>query len=264
MRHNAVMGVIAIASCVAVVSSTMVGPMTRLRHHTSKMYSHNRRILTGVVTGYIGGDSEVATVVAPLSSPRAQLLLADFAEKADDTSGEPSPSSPPPGPSFEFSPGSGTGGSGPGGAAPGVSSPATPAATPPIPPPSPFLPGTPAAPSLVTGGLVTPPAPVTTPSPPPPPPPPPVTPVEPPVTPDPPPVVIPVVEPIVVSPPPSPITEPSPPPPAPPVSPPPPPVITPVRAVPEPATWISMLAGFALAGGALRRRRLAVSLSSRR
>lgn len=261
MRHNAAMGVIAIASCAAVVSSTLIGPMTRLRHHSERFYSHNRRLLTGVASGYIGGDSEVATMVAsPLSSPRAQLLLADFAEKADDTpDAGPPAESPPPNP-FPF---------GPSRAAPASPpTPPAPAASPGAPPvlPVAFL-APPAPPVPLAGALLALAPPVTKPNPPQPPPP--VTPVPPPdpvVTPEPPPVVV-QVDPPVVTPPPQP-TEPSPPlspppPPPPPDGPPRPPPVTPATTVPEPAAWVSMLAGFALAGGALRRRRLATRLSAR-
>lgn len=257
MRHNAVMGVIGIASCAAVVTSTMVGPMTRLRHHTDRIYSHNRRILTGVATGYIGGDGVIEMAVATTGSPRAQLLLAGLAATADET---PHASAAPPEPGFGASPGSGGGSSR--SAAP---TPAAPTTAPPVPAPPQFPAELLAASFAMTGvvggfsGLVTPPGS---------PPSPPVTPpAPPPVATDPPPietppVVIEVAGP-AVTPPPQPVTEPSPPPAQPEVRAP-PPVVTPVATVPEAATWISMLTGFALAGGALRRRRLAASLESRR
>ena len=231
----------------------MLGPITRLHHHAEKQYSQSQRILTGVASGYIGGDAEVEMVVAPLGSPRAQLLLAEFAEKADTPPDEPSPASPPLESSFWSLPLSGSRASNATGSAPTASAPASP-----VPPPSRSSPELPATPSPIGGALEALAGPVTPPGPPPLPP---VTTIPPPGTPDPPPVVIPVVEPTIVTPAPEPDPQPSPalvraadPLPS--------PAVTTATTVPEPATWASMLAGFALAGAALRRRRLAASLGS--
>lgn len=259
MRHNGVMGIVAVASCAAVITSTMVGPVARLRHGGDRIFGgHNKRIAQEVGAGFIGGEAESVESFAVLGSAQAQLLLADMVEKADAPT-NPSDDSfaPPPGAPFHFTPfsaGGPSGGPAGSGAAPAAAPPPPPSPPSPSPPPSPF--STAAAPAI--GGFVASPPPPTppsnnpTPSPPAPTPPTPNPPTldnptppiptppdpTPPVTP--PPIVAPLVQ---VSPPPAPFQRaadvPTP----------------PAAAIPEPATWMMMILGFGGVGAALRQRR---------
>ena len=253
MRHNALMGVIAIASCGGVLTSTMLSPVARIRHHggdRSFSRSHSQSLAAAVAADYVGQDSEEALAVIPLSSPKVQLLLASFHEDSGSPPDGSSPFAPPSGP--------GLGGSFPlnGRGSSRSADPAAPPGAPPVAPPAPDTPApdtpapdTPPALPVLTpaGGAFLPITLVTPPPPPPPGPPPPDQPPPPPPSPGPP--VILIVEG------PGPLPGPLPPPPptiegraVPPT----------VTAVPEPASWLTLLMGFTAVAAALRRRRITI------
>jgi hypothetical protein len=241
MRHSAYMGVIAIASCAAVVSGAMLGPVARLHHHGDKSFSQGKRLAGALAAGYVGDDGAPLDTVVALDSPRAQLLLAGLVEPnvvadppATDADLPLLPTSGPASPptlarlAIEH-----------------AVSRTAPAALAPSPPTDP--PFTPKAPTPAQAFLATPKPPASSP--------PPVAPPGPPAdTPSPvviPPVVIPVV-----------IGTGTPTPPDPPSAPPllapvlvaAAPTLQPVSPIPEPATWVTLLVGLGACGGALRAR----------
>ena len=240
MRHNAVMGVVAVA-CVAVINGQALGPMGRLHHHKGeRTVAHNQHV-AGM--GFL--DDEVLSETPDLTFSNAQLGLAGLLTFPKFTADAPDdgPEAPPLGANIGFGrPVSGLGAvaRSQAASAPPHDKPRQDKAPqdppPPEPPPKPASP--PAAPWVEAA--LTPDKPV----------PPPVPPV----------VVIPpivVVPPIIVVPPP--------------VSPPPPAPVLPVirlaaaapAPIPEPATWMMMLLGFSATAAALRRRRRSAGLSTR-
>jgi hypothetical protein len=229
MRHNAVMGVVAVA-CVAVMNGQALGPMGRLHLHKGDRAGARNQHVAGM--GFF--DEEAPSGAPGLTFSNAQLGLARLLTFPKFTA-DAAPDAPTPAPAnMGFGrPASGVGPVSTPQAAP-TPSPDKPPAGPPPPDPPRGAASPPAAQWL--DAAVTP-----------------DKPVPPPVTPDPPPVV--VVTPVVV------IT--------PPVSPPPPdlppplsPVIrlaaappAPPAPIPEPATWMMMVLGFGAVAAALRRRR---------
>ena len=231
MRHNAVMGVVAVA-CVAVMNGQALGPMGRLHLHKGDRAGARNQHVAGM--GFF--DEEAPSGAPDLTFSTAQLGLAGLltlpkfvADAADDGPDAPAAAN------VGFGrPASGAGAiARPQAAPPPTAAQDKPPQDPPPPDPPPRAASSPAA-SWVDAAL-TPDKPV------------------PPVTPDPPPVV--VVTPVVV------IT--------PPVSPPPPDLPPPVlpltrlaaappalpAPIPEPATWMMMVLGFGAVAAALRRRR---------
>lgn len=269
MRHNGVMGIVAIASCAAVITSTMVGPIARVRHHADKIFSsHNKRITQGVAAGYIGGEAQSVESFAVLGSAQAQLLLADMVEKADGSSDKADEGFAPPRGELglHFAPFSGAPSGGPTGAGGGAAAPSPPGASPSPPPPAPEPPASqPFSPRTQVAALALGAPPLTAPPPPPtnnPPtnnPPPDTPPTNNPAPDNPPPPVSPS-PPVVI-----PVTDPQPPsaqPPSTPAPSAPAPLqraaevpSPPAAVVPEPATWATMILGLAGVAAALRRRR---------
>src|ERR1700760_1052889 len=88
MRHNALMGVIAIVCC-GVVASTLIGPGARYHYRSEKTFTHAKRFVTGLGSGYLDdgedGPPPALLKIADVGTPRADLLLA-----AASTSSAPS------------------------------------------------------------------------------------------------------------------------------------------------------------------------------
>ena len=238
MRHQAVMGVVAVA-CVAVVSAPMLGARSGV-HHRGGPRAERHQYLSGID---FTQDPAVAEIAAGGMMMMARLQTGALAKpEAPPKSSEDS----------DFSPFVGIVPPALGGGPGGLQQPNGPQATeetPSTPPSQPMhYSGFVQAIGEPTPPEVTPPE-VT---------PPPVLPPEPTIVPDPPPP--PVVAVLLVEPPPA--LPPAPPPP--PESRPAPLVVTPTllapaaqAVVPEPATWLMLVLGFGAIGSALRRHRRA-------